>query len=531
MKILFTALAAQLKDHKKPLRARLEQALPYARIKIEARRGQLLVDLPPDADPILAVEEVKRAAAAFGVELTRVPGGTVAEPQMWTSSSWREKREPRRMRLSAVIALVVSVSLFCSALTFGIAAIVFSDPSDLLGSTLGTGEQNGEDYKQKIALIDYLFEHYSLYDTNGEFLLDEMLRAYAAATKDEYAAYYTAAELEAMKTEMGGNAVGIGVTVTLDPESGNLYILQVFPGSPAEKAGVLPGDIVTVIGTKAEGELVLDLGYDETMRRMVGEEGTVAQFVVLRDGKEIEFAVTRAKFTSVSAEGRVSETDATVGIIRITGFDAATPTQFKAAMNDLIQKGCRRFVYDVRNNPGGEQRSVVAVLSYFAEENADIMSVVTKDGQKTVTKAVPVTYDGEYATCSVKKEEIGMYRDYPIAVLTNGYTASAGELFTAALSEYKIATLVGENTYGKGVIQSIFDLSTVGSYFGIKVSGGFKLTIGYYAPPSGVNYDKKGIAPDVPVELAPELKDKNLYLLKESEDNQLMQAIQTVLSK
>ena len=124
-----------------------------------------------------------------------------------------------------------------------------------------------------------------------------------------------------------------------------------------------------------------------------------------------------------------------------------------------------------------------------------------------------------------------MYRGYPVTVLTNGRTASAGELFTAALSEYKIATLVGENTYGKGVIQSIFDLSSVGDYYGMQLSGGFKLTVGYYAPPSGVNYDGKGIAPDVPVELDPTLAHKNLYLLTEEQDNQLMQAIQTVLTK
>jgi len=156
---------------------------------------------------------------------------------------------------------------------------------------------------------------------------------------------------------------------------------------------------------------------------------------------------------------------------------------------------------------------------------------VTKDGTKTVTKAVAVSYDGEYASCSVKKEEIGMYRDYPVVVLINGHTASAGELFTATLADYGVATLVGVNTYGKGVIQSIFDLSTLGKYYGVDVSGGFKLTVGYYAPASGVNYDGKGIAPHVQVELDPALGHQNLYLLDESEDNQLSMAIQTVLSK
>jgi carboxyl-terminal processing protease len=122
----------------------------------------------------------------------------------------------------------------------------------------------------------------------------------------------------------------------------------------------------------------------------------------------------------------------------------------------------------------------------------------------------------------VAKEEIGMYRGYPLAVLTNGYTASAGELFTAALSEYELATIVGTNTYGKGVIQTIFDLSQMG------YSGGLKLTIGYYAPPSGTHYDKVGIAPDIEVALDASLAGKNLYLVEEQEDNQLLAAIEAV---
>jgi carboxyl-terminal processing protease len=214
-----------------------------------------------------------------------------------------------------------------------------------------------------------------------------------------------------------------------------------------------------------------------------------------------------------------------VGIVRISGFDANTPAQFKNVMNTLIEGGCTRFVYDVRNNPGGEQKSVMAVLSYFLEENDTIMSVVTKDGSTTYYRAEEATYEGEYAACSVKKEEIGMYRQYPITILTNGYTASAGELFTAVLSEYELATLVGENTYGKGVIQTIYDLSELG------FSGGLKLTIGYYAPPSGVNYDGKGIAPDIAVVPDESIANKNIYLLTEQEDNQLLAAIEAVLAK
>ena len=124
-----------------------------------------------------------------------------------------------------------------------------------------------------------------------------------------------------------------------------------------------------------------------------------------------------------------------------------------------------------------------------------------------------------------------MYRGYPAVVLANGNTASAGELFTAALRDFGLADVVGEKTYGKGVLQSIFDLSEIGKSLNMDISGGLKLTVGYYSPPSGVNYDGKGIAPDVAVALSEEAQKKNLYLLSEAEDAQLLAAIQNVKSK
>ena len=130
------------------------------------------------------------------------------------------------------------------------------------------------------------------------------------------------------------------------------------------------------------------------------------------------------------------------------------------------------------------------------------------------------------------ENEIGMYRRYPAAVLANGHTASAGELFTAALRDFGLADVVGENTFGKGVIQSIFPLSELGKYYGVTLSGGLKLTVGYYTPPCGENYDAKGIAPTGdPVALSEEAQNKNLYLLSEQEDAQLFAAIQNVKAK
>ena len=529
MRITYSAPTKLLKKHEKELLAQFQSAVPEVRGFLDADRGYLILDLAPDADPIDVTERVRHIAASFDIALARVANDEYEKEVLAMQMS--QKKQPRTVKMSRHVISLIAVALICSILMFVVAAVVFAKPNDFFEDTLGTGEQAGEDYAAKIGLVDFLFENYGLYETDGELLLEEMLHAYAEATGDRYAAYYTEEEFRALLADMEGSAVGVGVTVAWDPDTQQLCVIQVSKNSPAAAAGVLPGDRIVAIGTLEEQELVSALGYEATMRKMVGAEGTEAKFVVLRDGVQLAFSIARAPFTAVSVEGWQSTTDPTVGIVRISRFEANTPAQFKTEMAKLIHSGCTRFVYDVRNNPGGELKSVCAVLSYFANEGDVLVSTVPKQGDTTYYKAVPATYSGEYAACSIVKEEIGMYRQYPATVLANGNTASAGELFTAALRDFELADVVGENTYGKGVIQSIFDLSDVGELLGMEVTGGVKLTVGYYAPPCGVNYEGKGIAPDLTVSLSEEAKNKNLYLLSEQEDAQLQAAIQNVVSK
>ena len=532
MRITFSIPPKQLKQHKDELSARLTDAIPGTAVGFDLKKGYLVLDLDPQADPIRATELLRSLTAPWGITPTRVPNDAYRADT--PAIRMFDKKPARTVKMSRYVISLIAVALICSVLMFSIAAFVFGGTSALFEDTLGTGEQEGEAYVEKIGIIDFLFENYGLYDTDGNLLLDEMLRAYVEATGDDYAAYYTAEELKAMMSDMEGSAVGIGVTVTLESDSeGNdvISVIQVATGSPAANAGVLPGDKIVAIGTPEDNESVADLGYEAAMKKLLGEEGTEAKFIVLRDGEKIEFSITRAKFVAVSVQGRQSTTDPTVGIVAISAFEANTPTQFKNEMAKLLQAGCTRFVYDVRNNPGGELKSVCAVLSYFANEGDVLVSTVTKQGETTYYKAEAASYTGDYAACSVAKEEIGVYRQYPATVLANKKTASAGELFTAALRDFGLAEVVGENTHGKGVLQSIFDLSEIGKSLNMDISGGLKLTVGYYAPPSGVNYDGKGVAPDVAVALSEEAQKKNLYLLSEAEDAQLLAAIQNVKSK
>jgi carboxyl-terminal processing protease len=188
--------------------------------------------------------------------------------------------------------------------------------------------------------------------------------------------------------------------------------------------------------------------------------------------------------------------DPTIGILKISQFDLTTPEQFHTAMDDLIARGCRSFIFDVRYNPGGNLESIKAVLSTMLEEGDVLISTVYKNGVSDVeyVEEVIQTRDG-YEGCSVAKDDIGKYRGYSFAVLTNQYTASAAELFASDLRDHKLATLVGQTTYGKGCMQYNFDIS----YFGVE--GALRMTVAWYQPAGGENYHDVGIPPDIEVEM------------------------------
>ena len=365
-----------------------------------------------------------------------------------------------------------------------------------------------------------------------------VLKAYAANTGDIYAEYYTPEELDALTADNQGEMEGIGVSVVNDKVEVNgfsysvLTIISVFDESPALEAGLRVGDgIYTVVDGEGEVQTVEALGYDAAIACVRGTAGTQAEFTVLRPEaggayEVVDFSITRAPITSESVRGRVFADDPSIGIVKISQFDMTTPTQFKAAMDDLISQGCTKFVFDVRYNPGGALPSIEAVLSTFLEVGDVMISTVYKDGSEEFDRVRVVDYSGKegYEGCSVTLEDIGKYRGYSYAVLTNEYTASAAELFTSNLRDYDLATLVGVTTFGKGCMQTTFDLS----YFGME--GALKLTTAWYEPPSGENYHDVGITPDVEVAMDEELIEAygNIYLIPDSKDPQLMAAVQSL---
>ncbi len=397
----------------------------------------------------------------------------------------------------------------------------------------------------KLELLAKLLERYSYYSNefDKEQMLNEVLRAYTYATGDNYADYFTEEEYAALRSDNAGAGVGIGVSVVQESlvVNGQEYltfnIITIFKNAPAANSSLRVGDRVYAIEANGEYKSVAQLGgYDQALIAIRGEAGTTAKLLAFRaDGNggytTVEAAIERAAYTKESVTGKVSETDAKVGIVHLAEFDMQTPNQFKAAVKDLQSKGVEYFVFDVRNNPGGDLQSIRAVLSYLLNEGDLVLSAIDGKGNSAGSVyAGAALYEGEYEPCSVAKEEVGMFADLKMVVLCNGNTASAAEVFTASLRDHKNVTIIGETTFGKGIMQGYYSLSdlTAGVY-----DGYVKMTTHAYVTECGVTYHDIGIAPTQGYEvvLSDEAKEYHFYLIPENLDNQLQKAIDAVKTK
>lgn len=392
-------------------------------------------------------------------------------------------------------------------------------------------------YFQNLVKLDDVFNKFSFDGIDEEKMQEAILDAYISATGDMYAEYLNAEEYEDYFSERNGEFVGIGVSIVNSEITVNgftykvMEVISVFEDSPALEYGVMVGDCIIYVDNGGEMTLINALGYTKALDVMLGDTGTEAKFIVMReeggDYKQIEFSIPRRKVTTQSVTYKVSSTDSRVGIINITGFDLTTPTQFKDAVNALKNTHkCEYFVFDVRNNPGGSLNSIQAVLSFFLKEGDLILSTEYADGSTESIYAKPLKYMSDYSGFDVAKNEIGMYKDLNCIVLTNENTASAAELFTATLRDYGIAKVVGQTTYGKGCMQTLIPLSSYG------LEGGLKLTVAMYYSASKTVYHGIGIEPDegCKVDLSDEAKKINFFLLPEDKDAQLQKALE-VLTK
>lgn len=403
----------------------------------------------------------------------------------------------------------------------------------------------GGDEFSKLDILANLLEQYSYYSNefDQEKMLEEVLRAYTYATGDNYADYFTEEEYEALSSDNAGAGVGIGVSVVQEPlvVSGQEFltfnIIAIFKGAPAASSELRIGDRIYAVEVNGEYKSIAQLGgYDQALVAIRGEVGSTAKLLAFRTDSNggyttVEVAIVRDTYTKESVSYRVSETDPKVGIVHLAEFDLQTPVQFKAAVLALQAKGVERFVFDVRNNPGGDLQSIRAVLSYILEEGDLVLNAINNKGEVDGSVyAGAVKYTGNYSTCSVSASEVGMFANLKMVVLCNGNTASAAEVFTASLRDHKNVTIIGETTFGKGIMQRYYSLAalTAGVY-----DGYVKMTTHAYVTECGITYHGTGIAPTegYEVALSEEAMEYHFYLIPEELDNQLQKAIEAVKTK
>ena len=343
---------------------------------------------------------------------------------------------------------------------------------------------------QKMELLNSLIDRYYIGDVDETDLSEGVYKGYIEGLGDPYSVYYDEEETKQMSESLSGEFGGVGALMSQDRETGVITVLQVYDGSPAQEAGMRDGDTLY----KVEGEEVTGEDLSDVVSKVKGEKGTQVTLTVLRadTGDEEELTITRDTIEAQTVSHEMKETN--VGYIRITEFDTVTYEQYKEALEDLEDQGMERLIVDLRSNPGGNLDTVCDILDLMLPEGL-IVYTEDKNGERE-----------EYTS-----DEENQF-DKPLVVMMNGYSASASEIFAGAIQDYGLGQIVGTQSYGKGVVQSVFDLQD-----GTSV----KLTIAEYFTPNGRSIDGEGITPDVEVEYQ---YDEN----NPDADNQLEKAMEVV---
>jgi carboxyl-terminal processing protease len=364
----------------------------------------------------------------------------------------------------AVILLILSVAAVCIAkgyIHIGVNGDVYIQ-SDAVTDSDGIGSE----VEGKLNAIDSVLESFYFGDVDDETAKDNIYKAYLSSYGDKYTMYYTADEYKALKESTNGKFYGIGAVCQLSGEGGVL-IVDVYDNGAGYQAGLRSGDRVVNV----DGRDITDMELSSAVALIKGDKGTSVTLEVIRGTERLTFSAVR---DAVEAK-TVSYTllDNNIGYLSISQFEEVTTKQFKAAVEDLQSQGMKGLVIDIRNNPGGLLDTVVGMLKYMLPDG---LIVYTEDKQGN------------------RKEYKGQDNDefnLPLAVIVNGNSASASEIFAGAIQDYGKGTIIGTQTYGKGIVQTVKPL-TDGS--------AIKFTIAKYFTPKGQDIHGKGVTPDIVVE-------------------------------
>lgn len=399
--------------------------------------------------------------------------------------------EKRRFKVYKIIMLVVLVS-FITFLVTSIGMYKYFTENKSVGKSIILTSTESNNIDKKIDKYRKIIQQYYLGEIDEQKLEEGAIKGYIEGLNDPYTEYISKEDMKEYMEDTMGNFVGIGIYMVKDQDANKIRVLSPIKNTPAEKAGILPGDlIVSVDGIQYTADEM-----SVASNKIKGEEGTTVKLEILRGTETLNFEIAREGIKVNPVEGKVLEKN--IGYIEFSSFDESTAEDFKTKFEELQKQGIKSLIIDLRNNGGGIVEQALKIADYIAEKDSVLLYEVDKNNNE-----------------KVKKSQNSPIINMPIIVLTNGNTASSSEILAGALKDLGKAKIVGTKTYGKGVIQQIMTLPD---------ESGLKITTEKYLTPSRAEINKIGIEPDEKVELPESVKSE--FLLEEKDDTQLQKAIE-----
>ncbi|MBR5948502.1 MAG: S41 family peptidase [Clostridia bacterium] len=392
------------------------------------------------------------------------------------------------MLLSALLSAVVVVGALLSGLgKYGITERGGDTDATLISQLLGD-------------INDYYY--FSDKAPASKELLRSAAHELVKKVGDPYAEYFTIDEFDDFQNSMNGNYKGIGIQVYKEEGKG-IFVERAYDDCPAAEAGVKDGDVIIEV----DGVSVLDMEAGKAIDLIAGEDGSTVTLTVVRGNEPLTIPVTRGDVYVKRIYTEPIENG--IGYIRIDSFTGKAAEEFDKAVTEMLESGAKAFVFDIRDNPGGDLTTVVDICDRILPE----CTITTLEGKLVDPPKV-------YKSTNEKSLEV------PYAVLINGYSASASEIFASAVQDNKAGTLIGTNTYGKGIVQTTWEV--------LPGEGYLKLTTDVYLTPSGEMIHEKGVAPDIELAQDEELEQYDVYFIRrdmKERDIQMKKAVELLLEK
>ena len=389
-----------------------------------------------------------------------------------------------------IIMLMILVAFITFIVTFIGMYKYFTE--DGFGKQLVSTSNTNSELTTELNKYRKIIDKYFLGEVDEEKLKEGAIKGYIEGLDDSYTEYISKEDMEDYMADATGNFVGIGIYMVQDTETNKIMVLAPIKGSPAEEAGIQPGDyIIAVDDVEYTGEEMTTAS-----NKIKGEEGTTVKIKILRGTETKEYKLKRENIKVNPVEGKVIEGN--IGYIQFSSFDEGTSEDFKAKFEELQKQGIKSLIIDLRNNGGGIVDEALEIADFILEKDDVILYEVDKNGNE-----------------EIEKSENDPIINMPVILLTNENTASSSEILAGALKDHNKAKIVGTKTYGKGVIQQVLTLPD---------GSGLKITSEEYLTPNKTKINKVGIEPDEKVELPDTVE--NVLTVEEKDDTQLQKAIE-----